>query len=330
MVDSPWLIAFGDQPGRIDFRVALRLRTLPIKVRSVKGAFRVSAASWARSAPTEMTASKTPPLQAPKAPAPQPSVERAIRKAAERTGVDFQYMLRKAEQESGFQPNAKAPDSNAAGLYQFQEQTWLQMVREHGAKYGLAPYAKSIEPRAGGGFQIADKRIAQAVLSLRSNPQIAAYMAGEYANANRHFLSERLGRDIGSTDLYFAHFLGPSGALKLLRQLSADGTRPAADLLPRAASSNASAFHDGQGKPLTVAAFYDRYEKRIAGDRPPAAIAQAPRAAKLAGASEAAVDARVALAKGIADGRSDDAIARALAAIEVGPALHGKSLRGRV
>jgi len=43
-------------------------------------------------------------------------VRSAIAKAAQRTGVDFDYLLAQARIESSLNPNAKARTSSAAGL----------------------------------------------------------------------------------------------------------------------------------------------------------------------------------------------------------------------
>ncbi|MGB9153421.1 MAG: transglycosylase SLT domain-containing protein, partial [Alphaproteobacteria bacterium] len=59
-------------------------------------------------------------------------VMQAIQNAATRTGVDFSYLLKKASQESGFDPTAKASTSSASGLFQFTKQTWLHMVKQYG------------------------------------------------------------------------------------------------------------------------------------------------------------------------------------------------------
>ena len=47
----------------------------------------------------------------------------AIRDASKRSGVDFKFMLAKAQTESSFDPSAKARTSSASGLYQFIEST---------------------------------------------------------------------------------------------------------------------------------------------------------------------------------------------------------------
>ena len=69
----------------------------------------------------------------------------AIRAAASGTNSDFAYLLRTSGIESGFDPNAKAKSSSATGLFQFTEQTWLQMIKAHGTEHGLGNYASHVQ-----------------------------------------------------------------------------------------------------------------------------------------------------------------------------------------
>ena len=71
----------------------------------------------------------------------------AVRLASRHTGADFDFMLAKAAQESGFRADAQAATSSATGLYQFIDSTWLGMIKEHGADYGLGRQAAAIVGR---------------------------------------------------------------------------------------------------------------------------------------------------------------------------------------
>ena len=53
-------------------------------------------------------------------------------------------MMAQAAQESSFQPDAKASTSSATGLFQFIDSTWLNSVKQYGAKYGLGGLAQQI------------------------------------------------------------------------------------------------------------------------------------------------------------------------------------------
>ena len=46
-------------------------------------------------------------------------VQSAIQRAAQATGVDFSFLMKTANRESGFNPAAKSGVSSAAGLFQF-------------------------------------------------------------------------------------------------------------------------------------------------------------------------------------------------------------------
>ena len=85
-------------------------------------------------------------------------VTRAIASSAERTGVDFNYLLGQAKIESGLDPLAKARTSSATGLFQFIDQSWLGVVEKHGHKYGLDWAKSAISQNGNGRFQVADQR----------------------------------------------------------------------------------------------------------------------------------------------------------------------------
>ncbi|MEZ5892796.1 MAG: transglycosylase SLT domain-containing protein [Parvularculaceae bacterium] len=166
----------------------------------------------------------------------------AIKRASATTGAGFDFMMKMAARESGFDPNATAKTSSAAGLFQFIEQTWFSAVKKYGAEHGLAGAANAITVNAKGRYDVADPAAREKILNLRFDANAASAMAGELANENRQMLESRLGRAATAADLYTAHFLGPGGAVKLL---SAGANMPAADLLPQAAQANRHVFYDG-------------------------------------------------------------------------------------
>src|SRR3989304_6915423 len=141
----------------------------------------------------------------------------AVERAAARTGADFPFLREKAAAESGFAPAARSKSSTATGLFQFIEGTWLQMVKEHGAKYGLGRLAARIEVKDGKPC-VDDCAVKDEILNLRQNPEIAALMAGEFSAANKQYLETRTGGDVGAAELYLAHFMGAGGAGEFLNR----------------------------------------------------------------------------------------------------------------
>src|SRR5881394_3201429 len=117
----------------------------------------------------------------------------ALQKAAAATGSDFHYLLGTAMRESSLKPNATSSSSSATGLFQFIDQTWLGLLKEHGAQHGLGNFAAAITKQADGHYH-ADDGAKQNILALRKDPEICAWMAGEYAKSTGSALRASLGR----------------------------------------------------------------------------------------------------------------------------------------
>ena len=173
-------------------------------------------------------------------------VRAAIGQAAQTTGVNFSYLMAQAKSESGLNPTAKASGSSASGLFQFLDQSWLGVVKAHGAEHGLGWAANAITAKKGGGFTV-DPNMRQAVFALRDQPGPSALMAASYASDNASSLSQTLGRDVSGTDLYMAHFLGLGGATKFLRAQCTNGQACAANMFPQEARANRSIFYSKDG-----------------------------------------------------------------------------------
>jgi len=193
------------------------------------------------------------------------AITQAISRAAERAGVDFDYLLNTAARESGMDPRAQAPTSSAAGLFQFIEQTWLGMVKTHGAKHGMAAEAAQIERSDNGRFRVADDNIRQQILDLRFEPRAASAMAAEYAGEASRFLQARLGRAPNSGELYMAHFLGPQGAAELIGAAEKTPQASAAEQFPAAARANRAIFYE-KGEPVSLAGLIGKLSKLGGGD----------------------------------------------------------------
>ena len=101
-------------------------------------------------------------------------------------------------------------------------------------------------------------------------------MAGEFAHDNGARLEKRLGRAVGATDLYMAHFLGAGGAVTFLGALAAAPATAAAAILPAAAAANRAVFYHRDGSARTVAEVYDRFAVKLGGVHTPLPARQGP------------------------------------------------------
>lgn len=215
-------------------------------------------------------------------PVSQSRIQSAIALASSRTGVDFGYLLGQAKLESGLNANARAGTSSASGLYQFVEQSWLAVLKKHGAEHGLGWAADSIGQSGGRYYVSGGAR--NAVMGLRNDPTAASLMAAEHASDNKAALESTLGRETNGTDLYMAHFLGLGGATKFLSKLASSPQTTGAALFPAAARANRSVFYASNGQPRTVADIYDRFANKLAGS---SADSDATRAANMQFAAQA-------------------------------------------
>ena len=194
-------------------------------------------------------------------------VEAAIQRASTATGVDFSFLMKTANRESGYNPKAQAPTSSAAGLFQFVEQTWLSTLKQHGAKNGYARYADLITKGSDGRLHVDGGEARKAVMDLRLDPHAASLMAGELTSDHAAYLRGRTGRAPTGGELYAAHFLGPSGSAKLIEAMQSRPGASAASLFPDAAASNRSIFYR-DGRPATVSEVYTNLTRASGAGRP--------------------------------------------------------------
>jgi hypothetical protein len=190
-------------------------------------------------------------------------VIQAIKQASNNTGVDFDYLVNQARTESSFRTDVKAKTSSATGLYQFIDQTWLGMVSKHGSKHGLGEMAAKIKQDFQGRYYVPDETAKQDILNLRKDAGISSLMAAEFASDNGNYLKAKTGKDATATDLYMAHFLGAGGASKFIKAMQETPSRPAAYLMPAAASANKNIFYNTDGSPKSLEQIYKRFEAKF-------------------------------------------------------------------
>jgi len=189
----------------------------------------------------------------------------AIRLASIRTGVDFSFLMELARVESNFNPVARAPKSSATGLFQFKDNPWLEAIRTFGPDYGLNDYATRVElidDEEQEQQPIVRDPLQLEVLALRLNPRLSSLMIAENIKRNLQNLSHAIEREPGRTELYLAHYFGPSDAVVFLNTLDEEPAAIAADIFPKAAVQNRSVFQ-GRQQPRSVAEVYRWFNSKF-------------------------------------------------------------------
>jgi hypothetical protein len=186
-----------------------------------------------------------------------------VLKAADVTGVDPIYMLALADKESSFIPHNRASTSSAEGLFQFITKTWLEMIRDYGAKHGLAAES-ALVTTVKGEITILDAAERERVLDLRRDPYLAALMAGEMLKRDRARVEARIGRELTRTEYYLPHFFGAVTAGRFLELVEEEPQKRASRVFPAAARANRALFFRREGrkvKGLTVAEVWERIDR---------------------------------------------------------------------
>jgi hypothetical protein len=176
------------------------------------------------------------------------SVTAAIQKASQVTGAKFNYLLATAKVESNLNPNAAAPTSSAGGLFQFIDRTWLGTLKEAGSLVGYGRYADAITKTDDGRYVVNDPAMRREIMALRQDPTANSIMAGIFTNSNAKHLTNKLGRAPTDAELYMAHFMGASGAARLISATESSPNAIAAQSFPTAARANRSIFFDRSGR----------------------------------------------------------------------------------
>lgn len=138
------------------------------------------------------------------------------------------YVDRTVGAESGGNVNAKNPNSTATGLGQFIESTWLKLFKKH-------------FPTEAAGMTDS------AILALRTNGEKSKALIEAYGRENAALL-QSAGVSINSAadeyKLQLAHFLGPQGAINVLK--AAPGTLASSVLSPGAVKANPTILGGGR------------------------------------------------------------------------------------
>jgi len=147
--------------------------------------------------------------------------------------------------ESGGNPNARNPNSSAAGPGQFIDSTWLSTIRS--MRPDLAEQPDS------------------ALLALKTDPQLARQATEAYAQQNQAVLA-KAGLPVNDGNTYLAHFAGPQGAVSVLQ---ADPSAPVSQILgPGVVKANPFLAN------MTAADLQTWAARKVGGQQPAAAVPQ--------------------------------------------------------
>lgn len=161
----------------------------------------------------------------------------AMAKAAVASGVPLGELVSFFSIESGMKAGAKNVGgySSAGGLGGMTQPTFRSLIRVHHKEYGLS---KNVS---------------------RFNAYANAAMTAEYIKQNRNLLQQALKRDITTSEVYMAHFIGPGTAIQVLK---AKGNRSITSVV-RVSKGNARLFYT-RGHPMTVAQFRASMDRKVA------------------------------------------------------------------
>jgi hypothetical protein len=126
--------------------------------------------------------------------------------------------------ESSGNPNAENPLSTATGLGQFIESTWIEQFKK------VFPSQAQTMSR-------------EAILAMRTDAATSRALIENYAKENAAVL-QKAGVSVNDAALYLAHFLGPAGAVSVLK--AAAGTPLSSLLSPAQIAANQRLLGGGQ------------------------------------------------------------------------------------
>lgn len=253
-------------------RAELRLTQDDVEkiAQAVNELYRKDAAQAAVETDEERPAAEAVAPSAAAAPPPQaveqsvaslgPDLLGSIVEASRKTGANSGYLLHIALRESGLVLAAQAPTSSATGPFQFIQQTWYQMLGTYGPKHGFEAEAALLR-KQGDRFAPVSSSAREELLALRTDPYVAALMAGELTMENQRTLTRLLGRVPGHGELYAAHVFGPAGAATLVKTRQEAAATSAASLMPTAAAANRWLFYKSGGQARTVAELFDELSR---------------------------------------------------------------------
>lgn len=188
-------------------------------------------------------------------------VAKEILRAAKDTNFPADTLFAIAEKESSFNITASPATSSAYGLMQFLDQKWLEMVKTHGADYGLEYEASIIQERPKGElteYYVDNENAKERILDMRTSPYLSAVFTAINLLDAKNKIEQRVNAELTHDELYLPHFLGTNGAGKLIEKSANQPDTSAAKVFPKAAKANKNMFKGKGGRALTISQFKDR------------------------------------------------------------------------
>lgn len=192
-----------------------------------------------------------------------PAVIHALCAASVKAQADPFLLLAIAWQESRFDPTARNRFSSARGLLQFTTTTWLTVIHDFGARYGLARFANAIRTDRDGRIWVSSRALRRQILALRNNPELEAIMAAEWLAQQKTTLAQEIGRPATLADLYLLHLLGPSGAKDFLVRLTHSPKTPSIDVVGHVAAKPNMSLFVQDGRRLTLTQTYEYIQQLL-------------------------------------------------------------------
>ena len=154
--------------------------------------------------------------------------------------VEDSYYQRLAQVESSNDTTATSP-IGAAGLYQFTETTWNDLMKRTDLDYSLEDRYDPIKSRAA---------------------------VEKFTDRNKAYLTRKLGRVPNQSELYLAHFAGLGGSSKLLTKLEENPNANVNEIIGEGSiKANPTIFLNKDGSYKKVKDIYDWSAKKF-GDSP--------------------------------------------------------------
>ena len=129
-------------------------------------------------------------------------------------------------------------------------------MKEAGSAFGFGKYADAISKSPSGRYSVSDSSTRDEILKLRDDPAANAAMAGVLTQSNSFKLTGMIGRRPTDGELYMAHFMGVSGASRLISSAEDNPRASGPAMFPSAAAANRSIFYNRDGSARSVSQVY--------------------------------------------------------------------------